>query len=457
MALAPGPSVAPQPPRRQAPAWLVIVLPVTLTVALGRLLIRSLARTVLALPGEWRGLRFLAQLFLGVTATAFILQLVLLYDLGWFYRDFTLRWYWQAGRFLGYPRLLDGVWASEIGNAGRAGSWSVVRPFLLVTTVWTVALFLGWIALSAVRRGFSPDGVSRLALPRPRPRRPLPFGFLANLLIVVGWGWLVAGFLLALPPLISTGPQVRYSTELLTRFWSLLRWLPNPPMLEARGNRLSAAAMTRSQDWDGQRVDLTVKFNRPLIELIWLELVTVGVGVAGVLSLVWLWRTWRVAAGQGSSVTGLEAGPRRSSPRWTVVLLPITFPLALAGLAFWKSPLWLPKLIGAAMGLYLLGFVGTLTTVLVVGYQRELTLPLEQMRELRHSWRVLEPYLPHLGWFTGWWNAIPYTSRTPPSEQDVWYAVVLLCAVVALAIPVVAAAGGMVVVLCKRILERLAR
>ncbi|MDP9357030.1 MAG: hypothetical protein M3R02_17435 [Chloroflexota bacterium] len=323
---------ASQPPPRRSSGWALLLLPLTVPLVLLRLLGRLLARATLALPGERQSRPRVVRTLLGVMGVAIAFRFLLFAGFSWRELTYVLNWYWQLARVLGYPRLLDGFWAEGLAGYTPDTWYSILRPLVTLTVVWTSAIVLLRLVAAALRRGFSSDGVSLLPWPTPRPRSPL--GIPVNALIVIGWGWLPAGFLLALPPFVGLGEYSVYSAEAFTRLWSALRWLPSPQFLDERAERLSDAALHSSAVWTvRQPVDLSVKFNRPLIELVWLELATIGVGVALVLSAVWLWQTWSSAAGGSrTAAVPVEAGPQRSSPGWMVILLPITFPLALIGL-----------------------------------------------------------------------------------------------------------------------------
>lgn len=246
---------------------------------------------------------------------------------------------------------------------------------------------------------------------------------------------------------------------MFTRFWSALRWLPFPQILDARVERLTDAALRYSVPWSVRHPgDLSVKFNRPLIELVWLELATIGVGVAVALSAVWLWQTWSGAArGSRTAAVPLDAGPRRSSPGWTIVLLPITFPLALLGLGLWKSPLWLPGLVAKTLLFWIGGCLLAGAGLVYLTVQGSYDTPLQYIGFLRQEWRALGPYLPYLPWFSPWWEAIPHVKARPPDGGDVARAVVLLCAVVGAAVPPLVFAAHVVLAVCKRTLEAVAR
>ncbi len=448
---------ASQPPPRRSSGWALLLLPLTVPLVLLRLLGRSLARATLALPGERQSRPRVVRTLLGVMGVAIAFRFLLFAGFSWRELTYVLNWYWQLARVLGYPRLLDGFWAEGLAGYTPDTWYSILRPLVTLTVVWTSAIVLLRLVAAALRRGFSSDGVSLLPWPTPRPRSPL--GIPVNALIVIGWGWLPAGFLLALPPFVGLGEYSVYSAEAFTRLWSALRWLPSPQFLDERAERLSDAALHSSAVWTvRQPVDLSVKFNRPLIELVWLELATIGVGVALVLSAVWLWQTWSSAAGGSrTAAVPVEAGPQRSSPGWMVVLLPITFPLALIGLGVWKSPLWLPKLIAKTLLLWVGGSLLAAALLAYLSAQGSYETPLQYVGFLRDEWRVLDPYLPYLDWFSPWWDAIPHGKARPPDGGDVARAVVLLCAVAGAAVPPLVYAAQVVLAVCKRTLEAIAR
>lgn len=454
-AFAHSPSAAEPPPRRSS-GWALLLLPFTVPLALLRLLVRSLARATLALPGERRSRPRVLRTLLWVMGVTIALRFLLFAGFSWRERVYVLEWCWQVTRVLGYPRLLDGFWADSLAAYTPDAWFSILRPFLTLTVVWASAIVLLRLVTAALRRGFSADGVSPLPWPTPRPRSPL--GIPANALIVIGWGWLPAGFLLALPPYVGLGDYSVHSAEAFTRLWSVLRWLPYPHMLEARAERLSEAALRYSAVWTiREPVNLSVKFNRPLIELVWLELATIGLGVALALSAVWLWQTWSGAAGGSRTAVPLDAGPRRSSPGWTIVLLPITFPLALLGLGLWKSPLWLPGLVAKTLLLWIGGCLLAAAGLVYLSVQGSYDTPLQYIGFLRQEWRALDSYLPYLHWFSPWWEAIPHVKARPPGGGDVAPAVVLLCAVVGAAVPPLVFAAQVVLAVCKRTLEAVAR
>ena len=393
---------------------------------------------------------------LRVAGVAVALGFLLFAGFSWRERAYVLDWYWHQARVLGYPRLLDGVWADGLAGYTPAAWHSILRPFATLAVVWASAVFLLRLVAAALRRGFGADGAALLPWPKPKPRSPL--GIPANALIVVGWGWLPAGFLLALPPVVGPAGYSVSSAEAFTRVWSALRWLPYPQVLDARAARLSAAALERSALWSvRQPVDLSVKFNRPLVELVALELATIGLGVALALSAVWVWQAWRGAArGGGAGAYPLEAGPRRASPGWAVVFLPLTFPLALVGLGVWKSPLWLPKLALKGALLYLAG-AAALFVLLSVGAARNAETNLEAMRWLGPWWFRLEDHLFVAERFHARWIAIPHRSRDAIGDADVLHAVVLISAVGAAALVPLAVAARLTLAALKRTLEALAR
>ncbi|MDP9357464.1 MAG: hypothetical protein M3R02_19680 [Chloroflexota bacterium] len=455
-AFAHSPSASAPPPRRSS-GWALLLLPFTVPLALLRLLARSLARATLALPGERRSRPRVLRTLLGVMGVAIAFRFLLFARFSWRELTYVLDWYWQLTRVLGYPRLLDGFWAEGLAGYTPDTWYSIWRPLVTLTVVWASAIVLLRLVVAALRRGFSPDGTSPLPWPTPTPRSPL--GIPANALIIIGWGWLPAGFLLTLPPFVGLVEYAVYSTEAFTRLWSALRWLPYPQILEARADRLSDAALRSSAVWTVREpVDLSAKFNQPLIELVWLELATIGVGVALALSAVWLWQTWSGAArGNRTAAVPLDAGPRRSSPGWTIVLLPITFPLALLGLGLWKSPLWLPGLVAKTLLFWIGGCLLAGAGLVYLTVQGSYDTPLQYIGFLRQEWRALDPYLPYLHWFSPWWEAIPHVKARPPDGGDVARAVVLLCAMVGAAVPPLVFAAQVVLAVCKRTLEAVAR
>lgn len=444
---------------RRPPAWAMVVLPVTLSLALLRLLLRSLARTVLALPGDRHAPKRFVRVLLWTNGVALATWILLFGDLSWRDRVAVLDWYWRQARVVGYPRLLDDFWARQLAAYDPDVWHSLLRPFVTLTTVWASAIFLGCLVLSAIRRGFRADGASGRLLPTPRPRAPLPVGFAANVLAVALWGWLPAGFVLALPPVVTLRGRGFSSTEAFTHLWQQLRWLSYPRLFDAHAARLIEEAEAHARDWRGAAlIPLSAKFNRPLVVLVWLELLAAGFGVALVLAVVWLGVSWRrAAAGGGALDFPAEGGGPRVAPRWTLILLPITFPLALVGLAFWKSPLWLPRLVLRTVLLYGAGVVVVFAAVAYLHHERDPATPLHAVQMLRDDWQELDAHLGYVHWFDRWWDAIPHTRRAPPTELDGWRALGLLAAVVALAVPPLTAVVGTVLTLLKRTLEALAR
>lgn len=451
----------PRPPARQSPRWLVVLLPFTLCVALARLLVRSVARSVLAVPEVWREAVVPTRIWLWVAGIAIGVRWVFVADVSPFQRELALDWYWELVRLFGFPRALDGFWAR--GVSVYPDHWyGIVWPFVLLTLTWTGAVTLVRIPLFALRRGFSADGESNLAWPRPRARAPLPFGFVLNVLAVLVWVGLPAAFVLALPPAASVLGHRFWTIEVFTRGWPWLRWLGYPRYVDAAGATALRAQEQFARDHDAVRGAYyfwpTDKVGHPVLVLVGSELATIAVAVALGLTAVWAWRSWRAAAAEGGALGfGRLGESSRSAPGWTVVLLPVTFPLALLGLGFWKGPRWFPKLVGGAIALYAVGWVAAFVGWYVVLVRANPATPLLGMRVLRHDWRLLDRRLRFLHWFDPWIDAIPHTSRRPPSGGQLWLVVVWMSSVTALAVAGAIVAAWLAAVVLKRILEVLAR
>jgi len=438
----------------------MILLPVTVSLALVRFLLRCLARSVLALP-EAIGTASITRTFLWVIGMAFALRILCFRRVHWTQQAMALDWYWQQIRMLGYPRLLDGFWERKLTIYGP--HWSAMFwPLALLAVVWTIGLVLARIVVTALRQGFSLDGDALLPLPRPAARAPFPSGILYNGIAVLIWGSLAAGFLIALPPMVVVAvPWVMSrpvrTAQAFTVLWSGLRWLGFPRLFDDRADSLRRAALDQPY-WTGgpYRFPLVVKFNRPLIEFAGLNLAMLAIAGALLLSVVWGWRAWQTAASTGGALA-FGSGGTRTAPRWTVVLLPLTAPLAVLGLVFWKSPVWIPKLLRHVVVLYLISWPISFVMWVVLVVRGNHESPLIVMRTLRHNWRVLDRSLHVLHWFTPWLNTFPHTAKEPPSGWDAWWALLGMSSIVALAGPLLIAGAGITVFVVKRTLEGLAR
>lgn len=460
MAVEPGSRYA-HPPRRRSPRIAAVLLPATAAIALLRLLARSLARSLLALPGAALDVALFAKTFGAVAGGWLACRLLLFHHFGPGERTGEFAWLWGEARLLfAFPRLLDDAWRRWLGGYVPSSRTSIVKSLLLLTLVWATGLHLAIALLRAVRVGFSPDGRTPLPWPKPRLRAPLPFGFIANAAAFSLRLCIPAALLLALPP--GLRPFWRWyrpvsPLDAVPGLWPLLDRLVYPRPLDARMRGLLAR---HGQDARRQGVfSPALHWNRSILEMAGIEIGVLAVGLAALWSAAWLLASWRRAAGGSSEFAAPSpSGParRRRTPGWAIVLLPVTVPLALAGLTFWKSPLWLPRLAVTVVLVYAAGFAGTFV-FFWYGAAHHGGTDYEAMRWLRRTWLLLERQLRYPRWWREPFLALPHRKGDRIGDGALFHGILLLSAVAALAvvpalfIVFAALAAG------KRTLEALAR
>src|SRR3954468_9544081 len=114
---------------------MVLLLPITVPIALLRLLVRSLARVMLAVPAAI-GPAAIPRTFLWVVGVTLGLRLLCFRQVSWVTRMWALEWYWRQVQVLVYPRVLDGVWGQQL-NAYGPGHWgAIIGCYGLVIATW---------------------------------------------------------------------------------------------------------------------------------------------------------------------------------------------------------------------------------------------------------------------------------------------------------------------------------
>jgi len=438
----------------------VFLSPVALLLALLRLLIRSLARTVLAFPRAALDGGLLLGAFGSALGVWIGLRLLFFHHFTPTERSLELNWFWTEARLLFvFPRFLDGVWRRWLGGYVPWSRLSIVKPLLLLSAAWALGLHLCAAALRAARIGFGPDDSTPRPWPTPRLRAPSPGGLLANGMAFAMRLGAVFAFVLLTPPRVRPfwrwwNPQTPMA--LVGWIWAGLDHLRYPRLLDARMARLQTdyQRQTRMFFAPPERT-----LGRAGLEMVALEIGVIAATLSVIWGLIWLWRRWTSAAPRAADLalpTFDHAGRPRRAPSWAVVLLPATLPLALAGLAFWKSPLWAPKLLIKTGLLYLVGVVALFIAVWI-GLARHASTNWEAMQWLRHWWDVLEGDLRYPAHWHQVFHAIPHGRKERITDHDVGRAVATLCLVNAAAFVPLVVLLRLTLGLFKRTLEVMAR
>jgi len=445
--------------RRRSPRWLAMLLPVSLLLALVRLLARAAARAVLVLPKTIFDVdRFFKTL--GWTAGGWlVLRAALFHHAVFFERDDALFWLWREAELLFvFPRWLNGLWNPWFGAYQPDRFFSVVKPWLLLLGVWTLGLHLVVAIVRAIRIGFGPDGETLPPWPRPRLRAPLPFGFLINGFAFALWLAPAFALLTTLPP--RTRPYWPWAPlndplKLAIPIWNALQWLILPRRLDSRVQAL----IQRDPAWTSRGAFASSPqhhVSSVTLELLGIEIGLISIVLAAVWTALWLLSAWSHAADGSNDGVPWSGGPRRRSPGWAKLFLPITFPAAVVARSAWRIPLWLPKLLVKAAALYLVGVLGLGLTVWIdVG--RHYSSNWATMQFLRHWWDLLEGDLRYPALWHDAFHAIPHGRKQRISDGDVVHAMALLTLVDAAALVPLVVLLRLAFVLLKRSLEAIAR
>jgi hypothetical protein len=447
--------------KRRSPRAFVLLLPITLSIVLFRLLLRALARSVLAFPRVALRPRSVVIIFSSLWIAWIVLRVVCFTQYPYVQHSAALYWLWLEARFLFlFPRALDGWWHQPVDDRYIHPPDAFWISLVLLVSVWTIGLYLIQTLLLMLCIGFSRDGQIPQRWPRPRLRTYTLRGFLTNGGTLVRWLGQIALVLLVIPPVVLPiwdRWSYHVTLDLVGWLWRGVDVLIAPRVLDTRMEHLML-------DYD-QRLRAAgtaapgLNWSRPTLELVGIEVGVLAIAslvLSAIVSLLWGWRSSVQEASTLSFGPLDHIGSTRRSPRLAVVVLPFTLALALVGIALYRLPSWLPKLLVRALVIPILG-TGVLFVSIWIYLARHDQPYWLLMQQQRHWWTELETYLRFPAHWHQQFRSIPHSSKQPIATTDLLradLAISLVVGVVLIPVVVVLRVG---VTIVKRSLEVIAR